>query len=99
MRLQILVPHGAWGSPSAIQCVVNMEKRRCLLRRKDSEKIEELTGFYLCGVYCAKPLRGMGMATDMLLRLLCDTNKGKEGTKNLPFAKIHDPLHEYLSDT
>lgn len=76
-----------------------MEKRRCLLRRKDDAEIQELTGFYLCGVYCAKPLRGMGMATDMLLRLLCDTNKGKAETNNLPFAKTFDPLHKYLPDT
>lgn len=76
-----------------------MEKRRCLLRRKDSEEIQALTGFYICGVYCAPPLRGMGMATDMILRLLCDTSKGKAESKDLPFAKIHDPLHDNLPDT
>lgn len=94
-----MVPRSAYDSPRAIQCVVNMEKRRCLLRRKDSETIEALTGYNLCGIYCVQRFRGMGVATDMLIRLLCDIFRGFGRSQNLPSGMVNDPLYDSLPDT
>lgn len=96
---QILVPHGAYESPTAIQCVISMEKRRCLVRRKDSEEIQSLTGFYMCGVYCAKHLRGMRVVKEMILRLLCDSPKSEADLENVPFVKRYTDLYKHLPDT
>lgn len=86
----MLIPHGAYDSPEAIQCVASMEKRDCLMRRAGADtQIKALTGFYVCGVYCAKPLRGNGMATNMMCRLIQGCEDGGL------YAKVQDPHRIY----
>lgn len=93
MFSQILIPYGACESPRAIQCVASFEKRRCLVRREGADsKTEDLIGYYVCGVYCAQELRGNGMATSMMTRLLGGDQTG------IPYANIHDPDDVYLPD-
>lgn len=80
-----------------MQCVVSMEKRRCLIRRAGPmSKIEDITGFYTGGVYCSKKLRGNGIATSMMFRLLGAPTCEDDCRQGLPFAKIYDFDDQYL---
>lgn len=70
-----------------------------MIRREgSSSEIESLTAFYACGAFCAKKLRGNGIATSMMLRLLGGPEGGHDGTDNLPFATIQDPYGDYLPE-
>lgn len=76
-----------------------MERRRCLIRREGAEsEIEFVNGFYVCGVFCAQPLRGMGMATSMMFRLLGSPSSDNEELRHLPHAKVFDDYGEYFPD-
>lgn len=80
-----------------MQCVVSMEKRRCLIRRAGEESnIEDIFGFYAGGVYCSEKLRGNGIATSMMLRLLGAPKSEKDARHGLPFAKVYDTNDDYL---
>lgn len=95
--LKVLIPHGARESVHAMQCVVSMEERRCLLRRAGAEsKIEDVSGFHVGGVYCSEKLRGNGIATSMMFRLLGAPNGDKDARQGLPFAKVYDVYNDYL---
>lgn len=96
--LKVLIPHGARDSVQAMQCVASMDRRRCLIRRAGAMSgIEDVTGFHVGGVYCSSKLRGSGIATSMMLRLLGPPTSAKDARHCLPFAKVYDSYDEYLS--
>lgn len=97
---QVLVSPGACNRPDAIQCVANMEKRRCLLRRGGSNsKVKILTGFYICGVYCASPLRGKGIAREMMLRILAGFLSANGERQKQASPKIDKNVYERFLET
>lgn len=74
-----------------------MERRRCFIRRAgENTAVEEVTGFYVCGVYCSEKLRSNGMATSMMFRLLGAASGPDDVRQGLPFAKVQDLDDEYL---
>lgn len=80
-----------------MQCVVGMESRRCLTRRAgEATETEDVTGFYICGVYCSKKLRSNGIATSMMFRLLGTPVDPNDPRQELPFARIYDFDDQYL---
>lgn len=82
-----------------MQCVASMEKRRCIIRRAGEEsKTQDTTGFYAGGVYCSEKLRGNGIATAMMLRLLGAPTSDKDERHRLPFAKVYDVKQELLPE-
>lgn len=80
-----------------MQCVANSERRRCIVRRAGyASLIEDLTGFYVSGVYCSEKLRSNGIATRMMFRLLGNPTESSDALQGLPFAKIYDDNDQYL---
>lgn len=97
MIIQVLIPHGACQTVKAMQCVVNMERRRCLVRRAgESTEVQEATGFHVGGLYCSEKLRGSGRATALMLRLLGAPQDDDDARQKLPFAKVYDQNETYL---